>query len=680
MSRTHAPSPGTSPTDAPPPDAASAQTPSHRTSPGDGFDTDVLIVGSGPAGGTAALLLATYGIHTLQVTKHGWLANTPRAHITNQRTMEVLRDLGVEDQALQHGSPSHLMGDTVLCTALAGQEIGRIRSWGTGPASLSEYATASPCQMIDLPQTYLEPILTTTAAARGAKIRFDTEFLHLTQDQHSVTAHLRDRVRGDTFTVRARYLIGADGSRSTIAQQIGLPIDGRMSKAGSMNIVFTADLTRYCAHRPSVLYWVLRPGAATGGIGMGLIRMVRPWNQWLLVWGYDIDQPPPALDTEQARALVRDLIGDADLPVEITSTSLWTVNHAYATTYSAGRVHCAGDAVHRHPPSNGLGSNTAVQDAYNLAWKLAMVIHGHAGPALLDTYSTERAPIGRQIVERANLSRDQFTPIFDTLGIGADSDTHAITHALTALQAATDTGAKQRQQLNEAITLKNYEFNAHGVEMNQHYTTGATLPDQQHLSEKRERHDEEPGGWGGGVERLPASPESRNKPQDRGGDVEYLRVSPEGGNEGRLPAAPGTADRLEDWGGDMELTARATTRPGAKLPHAWLVDSTGRRLSTLDTIGKGVFTVLTGLSGGIWETATTACRTELGIPLRFTQIGSDNLRDAYGEWNRIREIAEDGVLLIRPDGHIAWRQPTAPHNTTTAHHQLQTALNHTLKR
>ncbi|MEZ0365918.1 FAD-dependent oxidoreductase [Mycobacterium sp. pUA109] len=581
------------------------------------YDTDVLVVGCGPAGGAAALALATYGIKTMLINKYNWVANTPRAHITNQRTLEVLRDLGVEHEALALGTPQEIMGDTVLCTSLAGEEIGRIRTWGASDEHLTEYTSASPCPMIDLPQTYLEPILLSNAARRGANCRFDTEFLSLDQDADGVTARLHDRLRGDDYTVRAKYLLGADGARSRVAEQIGLPIAGRTGVGGSMNIFFVAELGRYVAHRPSVLYWTMRPGARLGGIGMGLIRMVRPWNQWLLTWGYDINQPPPRLDDAEAERIVKNLIGDDTIPIHIDSKSLWTVNHSYATDYSVGRVFCAGDAVHRHPPSNGLGSNTSIQDSFNLAWKLAAVIKGQASPTLLDSYTAERAPVGRQIVERANLSRAQFTPIFESLGIDGGSDAEGIEAGLAACRAEDAEGAKRREQLDEAIRLKDYEFNAHGVELNQRYQSNAILTEE-------------------------------------GPD--------------------------EQWPRDRELFHQPSTRPGAKMPHVWLINDEGRRISTLDLVGHGMFTVVSGLSGGVWEQAAQTVQSELGVPLRAVRIGAKGARDAYGRWARLREIEEDDALLVRPDGYITWRSDCVSPDVAGAAEHLSSALSTVLGR
>ena len=558
--------------------------------------TDVLIIGTGPAGASTAALLATYGIETMVVNRYRWLANTPRAHITNQRTMEVLRDLGpeVEAEAYMHATEQDLMGENVFCESLAGEEIGRMKSWGKHPLSRAAHQLASPCHMNDLPQTFMEPILFSTACKRGAQGRMSTEYLSHVQDADGVTTTLLDRLSGREFEVRSKYLVGADGGNSLVAEHIDTPIEGKMGVGGSMNILFRADLSQYVAHRPSVPYWVMQPGADVGGIGMGLVRMIRPWNEWLIVWGYDINQPPPEVDEAFATGVARQLVGDPELEIELISANTWTVNDAYATHMQKDRVFIMGDAAHRHPPSNGLGSNTSIQDAFNLAWKLAAVIKGQAGAALLDTYSAERAPIAKQIVTRANQSIGEFGPIFEALGMTGGTDIERIQANMDARCDASPEGEAQRAALRAAIAFKKYEFDAHGVEMNQRYTSAAVVSD--------------------------GAP------------------------------TPGF-DR------DAELHYQPTTSPGARLPHVWVFDhDTGAQVSTLDLCGGGAFTLLTGIGGEAWCAAAETEAARLGLSLRCHVIGPRQaFVDHTGDWSRASEVGDTGCLLIRPDHHVAWR-------------------------
>ncbi|TCN36984.1 2,4-dichlorophenol 6-monooxygenase [Kribbella orskensis] len=562
--------------------------------------TDVLIVGTGPAGGAASLFLSSYGIDNVVLTRYGWTANTPRAHITNQRTIELMRDMGIEDQIIDKGTSHGLMGQTAFCTSLAGEEIGRIRTWGTHPQRLADYTEASPTLPCDLPQTLFEPILVSTAASRGARLRFDTEYVSLEQDEDGVTATVRDRLSGETYQIRAKYLIGADGGRSKVAQDIGLPMAGSMDIEGSMNIVFEADLSKYVAHRPSVLYWVLQPGAQIGGIGAGLVRMVRPWNEWLIVWGYDINQPAPVVDEAMATEIVHNLVGDDTIDVKLKGTSVWSVNHMYAEKASVGRVFCMGDAIHRHPPSNGLGSNTSIQDAYNLAWKLALVLRGQALPKLLDTYDEERTPIAQQIVERANKSRTQFGQIFHALGMTPDAPAG---RTIDSRKDDTPEGAAQREELRKAIELKDYEFNAHGVELGHRYRSAAVVPD-------------------------------------------------------------GTPEPAHDR--DPELYYHPTTWPGARIPHCWLTRGT-ETVSTLDVVGKGRFTLLTGIGGDAWVKAAATIAEHTGVDVESYVVGPGReLEDLYGDWARLREITDTGCLVVRPDGHVAYRAASLAEDPTAA--------------
>ena len=441
--------------------------------------TEVLVIGTGPAGSSAAALLASYGVECMVVNRYRWLAQTPRAHITNQRTMEVLRDLGpeVEAEAYMHATPNTLMGNNIFCTSLAGEELGRLPTWGTHPLSAAEHALSSPTRMNDLPQTFMEPLLYKTACSRGAQGRMSCEFKSFVQDADGVTATFLDRLTGKEFTVRAKYLIGADGGNSLVAEQAAIPLEGQMGVAGSINLLCKMDLSRYVAHRPSVLYWVMQPGSNVGGIGMGVVRMVRPWNEWLIIWGYDIDQPRPELTEDEGKAIVRSWSATRMLPVEITGISYWTVNNVYATHMQNGRVFVMGDAAHRHPPSNGLGSNTSIQDAFNLAWKLALVLKGRQGRDCLRAISAERAPVAKQIVTRANKSIPEFGPIFEALGMDGSLDHDKIQHNMDARVDPTPEGEARRAALREAIAYKKYEFDCHGVEMNQRYRSAAVVPD-----------------------------------------------------------------------------------------------------------------------------------------------------------------------------------------------------------
>ncbi|MCW2678494.1 MAG: hypothetical protein JWR70_3534 [Modestobacter sp.] len=263
---------------------------------------------------------------------------------------------------------------------------------GTDTVRHADYELQSPCTMLDAPQTITEPVLMKAAQERGARVRFDTEYLSHVQDDDGVTTTVRDRLTAAGYTVRSQYLIGADSERSTVAADLDLPFAGPDAVAGAVSIVFEADLPHLVAHRPSVLYWMLQPGAEQEGVGLGVLRMVKPWTEWMLMWGYEVAAGPPAFTDEVIRELAVALVGTGDFRMRVKSASPWTVNHHFATTVARGRVFCAGDAVHRHPPTNGLGSNTSIQDTYNLAWKIAHVVAGTAAPSLLDSYDAERAP------------------------------------------------------------------------------------------------------------------------------------------------------------------------------------------------------------------------------------------------------------------------------------------------
>ena len=434
------------------------------------IETEVLVVGAGPAGASSAVFLGKHGIRTVMISRHSGTANSPRAHITNQRAMEALRDAGLEEQCMDHASPSKFIEHTFWLRSMAGEELARTYSWGNDPERVGDYLAGSPCGMSDLPQTKLEPILVSEAQRLGSDVRFMTELTSFSQDEHGVLAETIDRRTGETLNIRAKYMIGADGARSRVVELLGIPLTGMHGLGCAINVDCELDLSEFVGDRHGSLFSVIQPASSIWA-PVAMFRMVRPWTQWLiaLMAPPSVGEPEPTQEEIESR--IRELVGVPNIPIKILSISKWWINEVVAENYTVGRVFCMGDAVHRHPPTNGLGSNTCVQDAFNLAWKLAMVLRGQAGPGLLDSYNAERQPVGQEIVTRANKSMRQNQKIWDTLGAGLASE------AATREHQAWSRTPEGRNTLREDVAQFRYEYHAHGVEMNRSYESTAVVPD-----------------------------------------------------------------------------------------------------------------------------------------------------------------------------------------------------------
>ncbi|RHZ50596.1 uncharacterized protein CDV56_104150 [Aspergillus thermomutatus] len=562
--------------------------------------TEFLVVGAGPAGAALACFLASYDLQGIMISAAPGTAHTPRAHITNLAALECLRDIGLDKEVNKVASSGerHML-HTRWCYSMAGEEFARIYSWGNDPRRKGDYQMASPCSPVDLPQTLLEPILVRHATWQGFTTRFDTTLLSFKEEGKYITASVRDNLSHAEYLIRTKFLFGADGARSQIVRQLNLPLSVQPGQGVAINVLVKADLTHLMAYREGNLHWVMQPDREHPSFGwMGIVRMVKPWNEWMFILFPEKGHSPKTpVSREEYLRRVRDFIGD-DTPAEILDVSTWYINEIVAERYSQGKIFCLGDAVHRHPPLNGLGSNTCIQDAFNLAWKIAYVHRGLAAPSLLETYSTERQPVGHSIVTRANQALRDHHGIWSALGM-LENDVEARCKALHELRQPTAAGQQRRRTLREAVTLTSHEFHGLGVEMNQRYA-GMGVYDAD--------------------------------------EVQSYRL-------------PGRAAE------DPVLYHEPSTYPGCRLPHVWLNTAVpGELVSTIDLAGHGAFVLFTGIGGGNWKQAARHVADRLSVPMRSYSIGfRQDWEDVYFEWERVREVKETGAVLVRPDRYVAWR-------------------------
>jgi 2-polyprenyl-6-methoxyphenol hydroxylase-like FAD-dependent oxidoreductase len=361
-------------------------------------ETPVLIVGGSLIGLTTAMLLGHHGVPSLSVERHAGTAIHPRAGHFQVRTLEVLRQVGLEDAAREASLKTyHPRGGINEVESLAGEERAvYVADVNEGIEGLT------PTQRMFLNQDALEPILRERAIELGATVRNRTEVTALDQDDEGVTATLRDLDTGEESTVRSRYVVAADGNRSPTRNRLGIEMEGYGLLSRSITIYFKADCAPLLTDRNQGVIYVRNSDLR------GFFRLDRSGGTGFLVIntvGEDVTTDEAVnvsegLTDERAYELLRAAIG-ADIDMEILDIAHWRAEANTAERFSDGRIFLAGDAAHVVPPNGGFGGNTGIHDALNLAWKLAAVIKGEAAPSLLDTYDAERRPLSRLTVQQA---------------------------------------------------------------------------------------------------------------------------------------------------------------------------------------------------------------------------------------------------------------------------------------
>jgi len=385
----------------------------------------------------------------------------------------------------------------------------------------------------------------------------------------------------------------------------GVRLEGTPELIDMVTVYFRADLSNYIDNDDGFSYIFANPGGDTGSWSSGVLgklgpsRFDRHSEEWMFHFSFKSDDPS-RFDESKLVPRIRELLKIPEFEPKILGIGHWIVQGVLADRYQFGRVILAGDAVHRHTPTTGLGLNSAIQDAHNLVWKLALVLGGRAGDALIGTYEAERRPAARRNVDWALFTFANHQLTGAAIGL-VPNDPGRSRENFAALLAESADGEARRHRFREVMKLHNTEFQAIDLEIGVRYEYGALVAD--------------------GTPPLALDPTGRS----------YV----------------------------------PSTRPGHRLPHAW-VRRSGQRISTHDLVPRDRLVLLLGMSDSPWAAALRSVAAKLAEPIDAIVIGDGGeVSDPDGAWQSVREVGDEGAILVRPDQVVAWRAFSVPADPVT---------------
>ncbi len=521
------------------------------STPAASASVDVVIVGAGPTGLTAAHLCHRLGLSAVVLEQRDGPQRSPAAHAINARTFEIWRQAGVAmDRVLAAALSSDEAGLVHWVTKFGGEIVGTLPYERQG----DEMLAVTPTPLRNLSQHRLEPLL----LSPELEVRYGHRWIDATEtaDGVEVTATGPD----GPVHITTKYLLGADGAASAVRRSLGIELIGPRSLQSFVMVHMAADFRPLIDGQPAVLYFVLDPASGGTFVSHGCDR------EWVYMHPWDPDtQPAETLTTDHGAALVRAAMTDPDIPFEILTVGTWHMSAQIAERYRSGRTFLVGDAAHRFPPTGGLGLNTGVADVHNLMWKVAAVEDGRLGPSVLDTYEAERKPVAQFNCDQSMHNAFKLIEIPMTLGVTDDIEES------TAAMHATLTDPTGRAAVQAAIANQAIHFDLLGLQLGHTYSGPLVLDD---------------------------------------------------GTE-----APTLDEPARDY--------VPSTRPGGRLPHAWLPD--GR--STLDLADVALPTLL------VREGSPTS-----GAGRSWVVVSCPP-----GVWDDTFGLADDQCLIVRPDQHVAFR-------------------------